>query len=75
MSIKLTMLRSHLINLFLTVIAISALAYAVLSAVEEKAGLYLLAIQALLGLYLIYAFFTTLIKSYREWRYQPSRLR
>ncbi|GBE54816.1 MAG TPA: hypothetical protein ENH28_03085 [Euryarchaeota archaeon] len=68
------MLRSHLINIFLIVLAALALIYGAIYT-HEKLYSYLVAIQIILGLYLIYAFFTSAIKSYKEWRYQPSRLR
>jgi len=69
------MLRSYLLNLVISLLGIIAVGYAVLSAIEEKAPVYLLGVHALLALYLIYALSSNFLKTYREWRYQPSRLR
>lgn len=68
------MLRTHLINLLIVALALGLLGYAFQQAL--KGGwYYLLAFQGLLGLYLVLALSSTLMRTYREWRYQPSRLR
>ncbi len=69
------MLRSYILNLLISLLGIVVVGYAVYSTFEERAPIYFLGIQAVLALYLIYALSSNLLKTYREWRYQPSRLR